>query len=161
MNPHPQALAAIALGGSVGTADDGLEAEVLAVPDVNALAALPPGAASGRIVYFSGHTERTRDGSGYGRAVRARSEGASAAAAIGAAGVVIRSISTSSNRVPHTGTLVYNIANPRIPAVAISNPDADLLERQLAEHARAPAHARDGTRPAADALRQRDRRDPG
>ena len=52
--------------------------------------------------------ERTRDGSGYGRAVTVRAAGPSAAAALGASGVVIRSISTSDERFPHTGALRYN-----------------------------------------------------
>ena len=132
LEPFAQSMPAVAIGGSVGTADTGLTGEIVAVKDIDALRALPAGAVSGKIVYFSGRTERTRDGSGYGRAVRSRTEGPSAASALGAMGIVIRSISTSSNRLPHTGTLVYNIAQPRIPAVAISNPDADALERQLA-----------------------------
>jgi hypothetical protein len=42
-------------------------------------------------------------------------------------------VGTSKNRIAHTGTLSYNVSAPRIPAVAISNPDADLLERQVAQ----------------------------
>lgn len=132
LEPFAQSMPVVAIGGSVGTADTGLTGEIVAVKDIDALRALPAGAVRGKIVYFSGRTERTRDGSGYGRAVRSRTEGPSAASALGATGIVIRSISTSSNRLPHTGTLVYNIAQPRIPAVALSNPDADALERQLA-----------------------------
>lgn len=132
LEPFAQSMPVVAIGGSVGTADSGLTGEIVAVKDVDALRALHAGAVTGKIVYFGGRTERTRDGSGYGRAVRSRTEGPSAASALGASGIVIRSISTSSNRLPHTGTLVYNIAQPRIPAVAISNPDADALERQLA-----------------------------
>ncbi len=128
LEPFPQNMPTIAIGGSVGTADTGLTGEIVAVKDIDALRALPAGSVSGKIVYFSGRTERTRDGAGYGRAVRSRTEGPSAASALGASGVVIRSISTSSNRLPHTGTLVYNIAQPRIPAVAISNPDSDALD---------------------------------
>jgi hypothetical protein len=86
----------------------------------------------GKIVFFNGRMERTRDGSGYGKAVRARTEGPSVAGSLGAIGVVIRSVGTSKNRIAHTGTLSYNVSAPRIPAVAISNPDADLLERQVA-----------------------------
>jgi hypothetical protein len=76
--------------------------------------------------------ERTRDGSGYGRAVPVRSQGPAAAAALGAIGVVIRSVSTSTDRFPHTGNTRYRPDAPRIPALAISNPDADALERQFA-----------------------------
>ena len=47
-------------------------------------------------------------------------------------GVVIRSVSTSDERFPHTGAMRYSADAPRIPAFAISNPDADALERQFA-----------------------------
>ena len=50
---------------------------------------------------------------------------------LGAVGVVIRSISTSNSRFPHTGAIRYTATAPRIPALAISNPDADALERQF------------------------------
>jgi hypothetical protein len=79
--------------------------------------------------------ERTRDGSGYGKAVRSRTEGPSIAGTLGAAAVVLRSVGTSQNRIAHTGTLSYNVTSPRIPAVAISNPDADNLERQMRDTA--------------------------
>ena len=92
---------------------------------------LPAGAVQDRIVFFNLRMERTRDGSGYGRAVPVRASGPSAAAALGAVGVVIRSISTSDDRFPHTGALRYTTDAPRIPALAISNPDADALERQF------------------------------
>jgi hypothetical protein len=131
--PYPMAMVTTAIGGSIGTPDEGLEAPVVMVEDIAAMQALPEGTVRGKIVFFNGRTERTRDGSGYGRAVRARTEGPSAAGALGAVGVVIRSIGTSKNRIAHTGTLSYNVSAPRIPAMAISNPDADLLERQIAQ----------------------------
>ena len=132
VEPFPQSLPAVALGGSIGTPDEGLQAEVVHVQNLQELDALSRERVEGRIVFFSQRTERTRDASGYGRAVRVRVAGASAAAAKGAVAVVIRSISTSNNRLPHTGAMSYSISSPRIPAVAISNPDADQLERILA-----------------------------
>jgi Zn-dependent M28 family amino/carboxypeptidase len=96
------------------------------------LTALPAGSVKDKIVFFSNRMERTRDGSGYGTAVRVRAGGPSAAAALGAVGVVIRSISTSDSRFPHTGAIRYTTTAPRIPALAISNPDADALVRQFA-----------------------------
>jgi hypothetical protein len=131
--PFPQNMVTLALGGSIGTPDEGLIAPIVMVRDVPALQALPEGAVRGKIVFFNGRMQRTRDGSGYGKAVRSRTEGPSIAASLGAIGVVIRSIGTSNNRIAHTGTLSYNISAPRIPAVAISNPDADNLERQVAQ----------------------------
>jgi hypothetical protein len=129
--PWPQSMPTLALGGSVGTDDFGIEADAVMIKDLAALAALPANAVRGRIVFFSNRMERTRDGSGYGRAVTVRSGGASAAAALGAVGVVIRSIGTSDQRFAHTGTVRYTVESPRIPALAISNPDADALVRQF------------------------------
>ena len=96
--PWPQSMPTLALGGSIGTDDRGIEADAVMVKDLAALAALPADAVRGKIVFFSNRMERTRDGSGYGRAVTVRSGGASAAAALGAVGVVIRSIGTSDQR---------------------------------------------------------------
>jgi len=131
--PYPMSMVTTAIGGSIGTADEGLEGPIVMVQDIAALQALPEGTVRGKIVFFNGRMERTRDGSGYGKAVRVRTEGPSIAAALGASGVVIRSVGTSKNRIAHTGTLSYNVSAPRIPALAISNPDADLLERQVAQ----------------------------
>ncbi|MEO8019222.1 MAG: M20/M25/M40 family metallo-hydrolase [Pseudomonadota bacterium] len=129
--PFPQTMPTLALGGSVGTGSEGIEADAVMVKDLAALAALPAGAVKDKIVYFSNRMERTRDGAGYGKAVLVRALGPSAASALGATAVVIRSISTSDARFPHTGALRYAPDVPRIPAVAISNPDADALVRQF------------------------------
>src|SRR5690349_5351622 len=129
--PYPQTMPTLALGGSVGTGNEGIEADAVMVKDLEALAALPPGAVKDKIVFFSNRMERTRDGSGYGKAVAVRAGGPSKASEAGAIGVVIRSISTSDTRFPHTGSLRYTNTAPRIPAMAISNPDADALVRQF------------------------------
>ena len=130
--PFPQNMPALALGGSVGTGSEGIEADAVMVKDLETLAALPAGTVKDKIVFFTNRMERTRDGSGYGRAVAVRAGGPSAAAAAGAVGIVIRSIGTSDSRFPHTGATRYSSTAPRIPALAISNPDADALVRQFA-----------------------------
>jgi len=129
--PYPQTMPTLALGGSVGTGSEGIEADAVMVKDLEALAALPAGAVKDKIVFFSNRMERTRDGSGYGKAVAVRAAGPSAASAAGALGIVIRSISTSNARFPHTGATRYTTTAPRVPALAISNPDADALVRQF------------------------------
>jgi hypothetical protein len=132
VSPWPQPMPALALGGSVGTGAEGVEAEAVMVRDVDALSALPAGAVKDRIVFFTNRMERTQDGSGYGKAVTVRAAGPAVAGSLGALGVVIRSVSTSDDRFPHTGATRYRDDAPRIPAFAISNPDADALERQFA-----------------------------
>jgi carboxypeptidase Q len=129
--PWPQPLVAAALGGSVGTGEEGIEGDVVQASNIDALKKLSRREVEGRIVYFNTRTERTRDGHGYDQAVRVRLDGASAAAALGAVAVAIRSIGTDSDRLAHTGIMLYAANTPRIPAVALSNPDADMLERQL------------------------------
>jgi Zn-dependent M28 family amino/carboxypeptidase len=71
-------------------------------------------------------------GPGYGANVPMRSSGAAKAGPHGALAVLVRSIGTSGNRLPHTGSTNYADGGPRIPAAAASNADADLLERLLA-----------------------------
>ncbi len=129
--PYPQDMPSLALGGSVGTDVEGIEADAVMVKDLAALAALPADAVKDKIVFFSNRMERTQDGTGYGKAVPVRAAGPSAAAALGASGVVIRSIGTSNLRFPHTGATRYTNSAPRIPALALSNPDADALVRQF------------------------------
>ncbi len=130
--PWPQPMPTVALGGTIGTPDAGIEAEAVMVKDLAELAALPAGAVKDRIVFFNNPIERRRDWSEYSRAVSVRGGGPSAASALGAVGVVIRSISTSKERFPHTGGSRQPTDVPRIPAVSISNPDADSLQRQFA-----------------------------
>jgi carboxypeptidase Q len=127
----PQALVAVALGGSIGTSDEGIEAQVLQVASLDALNALPATAVGGKIVFINQRMERTRDGSGYGATVKNRAEGPSAAGQLGAAALLIRSVGTSDERHAHTGSLNYRVDAPRIPALALSNPDADQLARWL------------------------------
>ena len=132
LSPYPQPLVVTALGGSVGTGDKPLEAQVVEFADLAALMAAPEGSLAGKIAYVSNRMVRFKDGRGYGPAVGARSNGAVEAAKKGALAVVIRSIGTSSDRFAHTGTMRYLPDVPRIPAAALSNPDADLLSHMIA-----------------------------
>jgi carboxypeptidase Q len=127
--PYPHKLFLTALGGSVGTPSSGLEAKVIEVASLDDLATKKESDVRGKIVFFNRRMRRTADGAGYGEAVTVRSSGASRAAKLGAIGVLIRSIGTDSNRTPHTGSLRYEEGIAKIPAAAVSNPDADLLER--------------------------------
>jgi carboxypeptidase Q len=127
--PHPHRLFLTALGGSVGTPESGLEADVIEVGSLDELAAKKEADVRGKIVFFNKRMRRTADGAGYGETVPVRGKGASRAATLGAVGVLIRSVGTDSNRTPHTGSLKYEEGAPKIPAAALSNPDADLLER--------------------------------
>lgn len=130
--PWPQPVVLTALGGSVATPAGGVEAEVVRVESLAAIEQLDRAAVEGRIVFYDVKMERAKDGSGYGRAVPVRGAGASRAAAKGAVAVLIRSIGTSNDRVAHTGAMRYEEGVAKIPAAALSNPDADLLAHQVA-----------------------------
>ena len=134
--PYPQPLAVTALGGSVPTEKEGLSAEVAIFETLGDLKRAPEGSLLGRIAYVGHAMQRTQDGSSYGYFNEARTAGPSIAAGKGAVGYLIRSVGTDSRRFPHTGSLRYEDELPRIPALALSNPDADQLER-IAEDGKA------------------------
>ncbi|QTN27554.1 M28 family peptidase [Rhodoferax sp. AJA081-3] len=127
--PFAHRLVATALGNSVGTPAGGLEAEMAYYPDLASLKADTSDRAKSRIVFINQKTERSRDGSGYGGAVMARVAGAVEAARRGAVAVAIRSIGTDRDRLAHTGGMRYDTQLRQVPALAVSVPDADLIER--------------------------------
>ncbi|HET9679225.1 MAG TPA: M20/M25/M40 family metallo-hydrolase, partial [Gammaproteobacteria bacterium] len=131
-SPWPQELTALALGGSIGTSEAGIEAPIIAVENLAELHELSTDEVKGKIVFIHGEMKRTKDGSGYGEAGPKRWVGAAEAAKLGAVGLLIRSVGTDNNATPHTGSTSYEKGVRKIPAAALSNPDADLLERQLA-----------------------------
>src|SRR5215831_13667922 len=132
VTPWPQRLVAVALGGSVATPASGIEAEVVPVTNLTELKSMKADQVGGRIVFFTRRMLRTHDGSGYGTAVAERSRGAAEAAKLGAKAVVIRSAGTSTSRIAHTGGMRYEKDGVKIPALALSNTDADMVEHQLA-----------------------------
>jgi hypothetical protein len=131
--PRAQPLAVAALGGSVGTPAGGIEAEVIEAGSLDEADKLDPARVKGKILFLNMPTERHKDGSGYGKSVRVRGAGASHGSKLGAVAVVIRSIGTDTNRLPHTGAMRYEKGVEPIPAAAISTPDADTLHALLAQ----------------------------
>lgn len=132
VSPVQQRLVVTALGGSVATPDEGLEAEVLEVTSFEALDALGEGAAAGRILFVNIPLFRTEDGSGYGKTARVRGKAGHQGAKAGAVASLIRSVGTDHDRLPHTGG--QGLAEPPpIPAGALSVPDAELLHRLLSK----------------------------
>ncbi len=139
--PYPQKLVIAALGNSASTAPGGITAEVVGFPSMDALRAAPPEQVRGRIVYITHAMPRTQDGSGYGVFGAPRRQGPTIASQKGAAAIVIRSIGTDWHRNPHAGVMNFADGAQPIPAGALSNPDADQLERILAR-ARGPVTMR-------------------
>jgi carboxypeptidase Q len=129
--PVAEPLVMLALGNSVAAPAGGLEAEVAWYDSFDALKADTSDRARGRIVFIDQKTERFIDGRGYGPAVLARTGGPIEAAKRGAVALALRSISTMSgdgaDRIAHTGATRYEVGVPRIPAFAVSVPDADRM----------------------------------
>jgi carboxypeptidase Q len=112
----------LSLGNSVGTPPEGVTAEVIVVRTFEELEARAE-EARGKIVLFNAPF------TSYGQTVRYRLRGAIAAAQAGAVASMIRSVTSQSLSTPHTGAMSYSDTVPRIPHVAITVEDAELLQR--------------------------------
>jgi hypothetical protein len=116
-----------ALGGSVATPSGGTRGQVIEVRGLEELRARQD-EVRGKIVFFNRPMEvhLVDTFAAYGRAVDQRVQGPAEAGKAGAVGVIVRSVTTKPDNVPHVGTLHYGEA-PRLPAVAIGLQDADRL----------------------------------
>jgi len=129
--PYPQPLVVTSLGYGAATPGGGLTAEIVEFADVEALQKAPTRKVKGKIAFINKRMERARTGEGYGPAVQGRSQGMRAAAEKGAAALLLRSVGTDHDRFAHTGMMsIDGVENP-IPALALSAPDANLLEAML------------------------------
>ncbi|HEX3373754.1 MAG TPA: M20/M25/M40 family metallo-hydrolase [Edaphobacter sp.] len=117
----------LGLGMSVGTPSGGITAPVVFVASFAALDAMTAEQVKGKIVVFNPGWH------GYGVNTQYRTYGASRAAAKGAVAMLVRSATGLAMQIPHTGTLVYDAREPKIPAAAISVEDALMIERLCKE----------------------------
>jgi carboxypeptidase Q len=126
-------LNADALGPSPSTPKEGIEANVIEVIGIEGLENLSSSDVKGKIVFFNKGVDLTYINTfqSYGSAVNQRAKGPALAAELGAAAVIVRSVSTSIDRFPHTGSTYFN--DVKIPCAAISTMDADLLSQELAK----------------------------
>jgi Zn-dependent M28 family amino/carboxypeptidase len=133
LTPVPRELVILGLGGTVGTPRGGVRGRVVVVHDWGELEARKA-ELRGAIVLFDVALPAwsEENGSGYGQVVGYRWASASAAARHGAAAVLVRSVTAHSLRSPHTGSMGYADAAPRIPAASITVEDAGLLARLAA-----------------------------
>jgi hypothetical protein len=123
LEPVAKPLTMIGLGMSVGTAKQGVTANVVAVSSFDQLVALGRDKIAGKIVLYNPAWE------GYGQTVIYRSSGASRAAEFGAVAVLVRPMTGVSLQTPHTGALNYTEGIATIPAAALSVEDADMIQR--------------------------------
>lgn len=144
VSPRRTALHMLGLGGSVGTPEGGIEAEVLVVGSFEELERRA-GEARGKMVLFDVPFTSYRE------TVRYRGGGASAAAKAGAVAALIRSVGPFGMQTPHTGSLRYDTAAARIPAAALSMEDAMMLRRMQARGERVRVRLSMGARMLPDA----------
>lgn len=101
--PIQQDLPMLGLGGSVGTPEEGITAEVMVVNSFEELEERSDEAV-GKIVLFNVSFTT------YGETVQYRIRGASAAAKHGAVASIIASVASYSIQTPHTGVMRYEEA---------------------------------------------------
>lgn len=125
-----------ALGGSVGTGESGVTANLVEVKSFEELAKLGNASVQGKIVFFNQPMDPTliNTFSAYGKAGFQRRSGASEAAKYGAVGVVVRSLGVNLEDYPHTGSMNYAADIKKIPAVAISTNHAEILSALLMQN---------------------------
>src|SRR6266550_569078 len=127
-----QKIVLCALGGSVSTPPEGINADTVCVRDFEELKSLPREKVNGKIVLFNHSFDKKiaaqgHGGEAYGQAVVYRSDGPVAAAKLGATACLIRSVGGADYRIPHTGQTNYEDGIPKIPAAAVTAEDADLI----------------------------------
>ena len=110
-----------------GTPKEGITAPVVFLPSFAALDAMAPEQVKGKIVVYNPGWH------GYGVNTQYRTFGASRVAAKGAVAMLVRSATGLAMQIPHTGALVYDEKQAKIPAAAISVEDALMIERLCKE----------------------------
>jgi len=124
-------LSAVALGPSAKTYGDGITANVIEVQSIAELKQMDKADVEGKIVFFNRPVKTTFTDTFqmYSEAVGQRARGPEAALEMGAAAVLIRSVTSLSDDVPHTGSTHFN--GKRIPALALGVKSADKLSGML------------------------------
>ena len=133
--PVERPLMLLQLGNSAATPAKGLAAPVVVVTSFDELDKLGAAGVKGKIVLFN-HPMRPwneKEGPGYGEAVEYRNKGPSRASKLGAAAVLVRTVSNRTLRSPHTGNTTFEKDVKPIPAAAVSIEDAELMTRLAAE----------------------------
>ena len=122
------------LGNSEGTRGKDVEGEIVFVKNKEDFDKLPDEAIKGKIVFFNYafNQKFISTGQAYGDAGKYRRSAASWAGKRGAKAVIIRSLSSAFDDVPHTGMMTYDKDDiTKIAAVAIGPKSADELENTL------------------------------
>jgi hypothetical protein len=124
----------LALGNSLGNGKNGVRAPVILINNFNELEQ-EKDKVKGKIVFYNYPFDPryVQQGTAYGESGVYRRSGPSRAAKYGALAVFTRSLSSSSDNNPHTGSTSYDTTLPKIPCAALGLKDADMLARLLKE----------------------------
>jgi len=125
-----------ALGRGVSTGEEGIEGQLIEVKSLEELIQTPQDKIKGKIVFFNQamNPELKNTFQAYGEAAGQRFVGPIMAAEKGAIGTVIRSLTTSIDTFPHTGTTRKPENEPTVPAVSIATKHANLLSRLIKQN---------------------------
>jgi hypothetical protein len=125
-------LSICALGGSIATPEDGVQAGVLEVKSFQELQALGE-KARGKIIFFNRPMDPTLIDTfqAYGEAAEQRVLGAVEAAKAGGVAALVRSLTFGESDFPHTGLMKYSPDAVQLPSAAISTRGANILSRSL------------------------------
>ena len=138
-------MAVCALGGSIGTSNKGVIAEVIEVKSIEEAAALGE-KARGKIIFYNRPFDNTliNTFSAYGGCVDQRANGAATVGKFGALAVIVRSMTNNIDDYPHTGTMRYGDIpeSEYIPAAAISTLAAENLSKALKEDSKLKVYLR-------------------
>jgi carboxypeptidase Q len=122
IQPRPQPIKMLGLGGSIGTPVEGITAELLIVKDFDDLRQRAADAKGKIVLINEPFTE-------YSKTVLIRSRGAIEAARVGAVASLVRSVAPYGLYTPHTGNMRYSNDVVKIPHAAITLEDAEFFQR--------------------------------
>ncbi|XP_067133302.1 carboxypeptidase Q-like [Centruroides vittatus] len=122
LQPRRKNMAILGLGGSIGTGENGITAEVIAVRSFDELKS-KAAQVKGKIVVYN------QDFVSYGKSVQYRDYGAEWAAKFGGVASLIRSVTPFSIYSPHTGWQDYSNNVTKIPTACITIEDAEMIYR--------------------------------
>jgi hypothetical protein len=133
VTPVARPLHLIGLGGTVSTPKGGITAPVVVVHGWDELEAKRDAVKGAIVLYDVPMPPYSEEhGAGYGQVVGFRWNGAIRASKLGAVGVLMRSVTAHSLRLPHTGGMGYEDDTPKIPAAAVTVEDSELIARLAA-----------------------------
>ena len=123
----------LSLGNSEGTKGKDLKGEIILVKTLEEFEKIPDILVKDKIVFFNYafKQEYVVTGQAYGDAGKYRRVTAAEVAKKGGKAVIIRSLTSNFDDVPHTGAMRYEDGIQKIPAIAIGAETANELEKTL------------------------------